>query len=80
MSTQRLRRSEVPAYVLEKHKIKIAASTLAKLFTLGGGPPVIHFGRTPLYETDALDSWVSARLSAPRKSSSEERRASAEAA
>lgn len=76
----RLRRSEVPEYIHEKFNFRIAKSTLDKLFTLGGGPPVVHFGRVPYYETEALDAWVAEKMSAPRRSSSELRRTSAQAA
>lgn len=75
----RLRRSEAPAYLWEKHRIKVATSTLAKLFTVGGGPAVQHFGKIPLYTPEALDAWVAQKLSAPRRSSSEARRTSAQA-
>ena len=34
----RLRRSEVPAYLMEKHGIPIAVATLNKLASIGGGP------------------------------------------
>ena len=77
---RRLRRSEVPAYLAEKHSVSIKASTLAKMYTVGGGPACVHFGRVPLYETTALDAWVAERLSAPRRSSSETRRSTSEQA
>ncbi len=48
-----------------------AAATLAKYFSVGGGPEVQHFGRKPLYSVAALDSWIAGKLTAPRRSSSE---------
>lgn len=77
---KRLRRSEVPAYLLEKHGVVVAKKTLDKLFTVGGGPEVEHFGKIPLYTPAALDAWVAQKLTAPRRSSSEQRRSQAEAA
>jgi hypothetical protein len=38
-SRPRLRRVDVPAYLAAKHGIDIAVSTLAKMATVGGGPP-----------------------------------------
>lgn len=77
---RRLRRAEVPAYLASVHSVTIKASTLSKMYTTGGGPPCVHFGRVPLYETVALDAWVAERLSAPRRSSSETRRSNERAA
>lgn len=62
----RLRRAEVPGYLLSYHGIQIAVTTLAKLASIGGGPPFCKFGRRVLYEQDALDAWVHQKLSLPR--------------
>jgi hypothetical protein len=52
--------------------LRLAPATLAKLFcTRSDGPPVRHFGRHPKYQAGALRAWALARLSAPRRSSSE---------
>lgn len=59
----RLRRSEVPAYLIEKHGIPIALATLNKMATVGGGPAMRYAGRIPLYDVDDLDQWAEARLS-----------------
>lgn len=67
----RLRRSEVPEYMLRKHGIPIAHATLAKMATVGGGPAMQHSGRIPLYHVDDLDSWAAERLSAPVRSTAE---------
>jgi hypothetical protein len=54
--------------------VRLAPATLAKLFcTRSDGPPVRHFGRHPKYEVGALRARALARLSAPRRSSSEPR-------
>ncbi|WP_299939456.1 hypothetical protein [uncultured Nitratireductor sp.] len=67
----RLRRSEVPAYLAEKHGIPIAAATLNKLASIGGGPLMTYAGRIPLYHVDDLDAWAAERLSKPVRSTSE---------
>ncbi|RWQ16112.1 hypothetical protein [Mesorhizobium sp.] len=64
----RLRRSEVPAYLLETHGIPIALATLNKLATIGGGPEMQYAGRIPLYTPEALDVWAESRLSKPVRS------------
>lgn len=67
----RLRRSEVPAYLMEKHGIPIAFATLNKLASIGGGPLMTYAGRIPLYHVDDLDNWARERLSAPVRSTAE---------
>jgi len=49
----------------------VAATTLAKLFSIGGGPEVIHFGRSPRYPVGPYKTWLRSRMTAPRRSSSE---------
>lgn len=66
----RLRRSEVPAYLFEKHGIPIALATLNKLATIGGGPAMRYAGRIPLYDVEDLDRWATDRLSQPVTSTS----------
>ena len=61
----RLRRSEVPAYLIEKHGIPIAVATLNKLASIGGGPTMQYAGRIPLYRPEDLDAWAEQRLSVP---------------
>jgi hypothetical protein len=67
----RLRRSEVPSYLLQKHGIPIAMKTLNKLASIGGGPLMTYAGRIPLYHVDDLDAWAEQRLSKPVASTSE---------
>lgn len=67
----RLRRSEVPEYLLDKHGIPIALATLNKLATIGGGPAMRYAGRIPLYDVEDLDRWAANRLSQPVTSTSE---------
>lgn len=67
----RLRHSEASEYLRLVHGVELSAATLAKFASIGGGPLYQKFGRWPLYEPGALDAWVAARLSAPRRSTSE---------
>ncbi len=67
----RIRRSEVPGYLMQKHGIPVAKATLAKLATVGGGPAITYAGRIPLYAITDLDEWAAERLSAPVRSTAE---------
>lgn len=67
----RLRRQQVPAYMLEKHGIPIAIATLNKLASIGGGPAMQYAGRIPLYRPEDLDAWANDRLSKPVRSTAE---------
>ena len=67
----RLRRSQVPAYMVEKHGIPVALATLNKLASIGGGPLMTYAGRIPLYHVDDLDAWAKERLSQPVRSTAE---------
>ena len=67
----RLRRREASAYLDEVHGLQEAPTTLAKKACLGGGPVFESFGRVPYYRTESLDSYAEARLSGPRRSTSD---------
>jgi hypothetical protein len=67
----RLRRWEASDYLLRAHGVKVAAATLAKLATVGGGPPYHKCGRAPLYPVTELDRWACERLGALVRSSSD---------
>ncbi|WP_273727505.1 hypothetical protein [Brucella gallinifaecis] len=67
----RLRRKDVPEYLLSKFGIVLSRSTLAKLATNGGGPLMQYSGRIPLYHKDDLDDWANERLSPAVRSTSE---------
>ncbi|MBX3583674.1 MAG: hypothetical protein KF810_17445 [Rhizobiaceae bacterium] len=71
MDMPRLRRSEVPGYMLRKHGIKIAVATLNKMATVGGGPPMEYFGRIPYYRPEFLDVYAAEKLSKPVNSTAE---------
>ncbi len=49
----------------------VADKSLATMATRGGGPPYQLFGRRPLYRWGDALAWAEARLSAPRRSTSE---------
>jgi len=67
----RIRRSEVPGYMLQKFGIPIALRTLTKMASVGGGPLMTYVGRIPLYHVDDLDAWAAQRLSKPVASTAE---------
>jgi hypothetical protein len=49
----------------------VAETTLATKATRGGGPPFCKFGPRALYKWADLITWAEARLSEPRRSTSE---------
>lgn len=51
--------------------LSIAPSTLAKLASIGGGPPYRRFGRQVKYLASDLIAWAMTRLSGPVRSTSE---------
>jgi hypothetical protein len=66
-----LRRVEASVYLLEKWGLPCAPATLARLASVGGGPEFHHFGRWPVYTPPKLDVWAEAKLSQPKRSTSE---------
>ncbi len=56
---------------LTEHGLKVSASTLQKWATTGGGPDYQIFGNKAVYTDEALTTWAEAKLSAPRRSTSE---------
>ena len=67
-----LNRREAPRYLKDEWGITRSASTLMRLASVGGGPVYKKFGRAVVYDTMDLDAWVEARLSAPKRSTSDE--------
>ena len=65
-----LRREQAAAYLQERYGA-YTTETLAKLATIGGGPPFQKFGRFPLYRPDLLDEWALSRMSKTVHSTSE---------
>jgi hypothetical protein len=68
----RLRRKEASIHLAEAHNLSRAPSTLAKLAVIGGGPPMVYFGRVPFYPVTELDNWAISQIS-PLCSSTSER-------
>jgi hypothetical protein len=66
----RLRRWEAADYLKMVHGIEIAAATLAKWASVGGGPVYQKVNRTPLYPTVELDRWAADKLGAAVRSTS----------
>lgn len=71
---QKFRRDEASAYLEDNYRLTYAVNTLAKLATIGGGPPMEYAGRFPLYPQDGLDAWAVSKLS-PRVASTSELKA-----
>lgn len=65
-----LSRKEASAY-LKARGLPVSPSTLNKYATVGGGPVHVKFGRLARYRPSDLDAWAAARLSAPRRSTSD---------
>ena len=58
----RLRRWEAAEYLELAYGLKVAAASLAKMASTGGGPAYHSVNRAPLYPTVELDSWAIKRL------------------
>jgi hypothetical protein len=68
----RFRRKEASSYLKNEWCLSYTPLTLAKLATLGGGPPMEYAGRFPLYPQDGLDEWAASKIG-PRVNSTSER-------
>jgi hypothetical protein len=67
-----LSRKEASAYLLSRHGISRAPSTLAKLAVSGGGPVFRKINcRAVVYDIADLDTWAASMLSGPMRSTSE---------
>lgn len=66
-----LRRKQAARYLNDEWGLPTAASTLAKVAVLGGGPAFHSAGRIPLYCVEELDRYAKAKLGKPRRSTSE---------
>jgi hypothetical protein len=72
MQSQRpLSRREASDYLLEKHGIRRAPTTLAKLATVGGGPVFRKANRAVIYDPPALDAFAVEITSQPLRTTSE---------
>ena len=54
----RFTRKGAADYVRDHHGVRCAASTLAKLATVGGGPVLEYVGHLPTYRQADLDAWI----------------------
>lgn len=63
----RLNPPEAADYLGEAHGLPIAATTLAKLRSIGGGPVFLKFNRAVLYDRTALDAWAAEKISPPQR-------------
>ena len=68
--TQFLSRAEAARY-LDGRGLRVATQTLAKYAVTGGGPIHRRFGSRVVYSPADLDAWAEAKLSKPRRSTSE---------
>jgi hypothetical protein len=59
----RLPRADAARYLWEMHGVRITRQTMARWAVAGDGPPMVYFGRTPLYPKTSLDEWIRERLS-----------------
>ena len=73
MSAQRpLSRQEASQYLLERHGIRRAPGTLAKLASQGGGPSYRRAGlRQVIYDVPQLDQYAKSIATAPAANSKE---------
>ena len=58
----RLTRSQAVEYLSRRHGIPIKESTLYRRRMEKTGPPIVYFGRKPLYPLEGLDKWAEAVL------------------
>jgi hypothetical protein len=71
---KRLRRDEAAQYIRERYGIPCSAGNLAKLASVGGGPPFRYLNdHWPVYDEPDLDAWAQARISAPVRRASDAR-------
>jgi len=69
MNSRLLSRAEAAEYC-QSRGLPVAAATLAKYATVGGGPTFHKFSRFPRYSEEMLDAWIASKLSAPMRSTS----------
>jgi hypothetical protein len=71
MQTKFLTRREAARYLTEVRGLPTSWRTLQKLACIGGGPIYQRYGIQSVYTQDNLDTWADAKVSAPRRSTSE---------
>lgn len=58
----RLNRKKASEYLLNRHGVRRAPQTLARLACEGRGPDYVSDGRFTLYTPESLDRWVASIL------------------
>jgi len=71
MNTTFLDRREASAYLKEKRGLTVSAKSFSKWATCGGGPLYRIFCNKAVYLAEDLDAWADAKMSAPRRTTSE---------
>lgn len=71
MQPKFLKRRDAAQYLTEERRLPTSWRTLQKLASVGGGPLYQRYGIHSLYTPPNLDSWAEAKLSVPRRSTSE---------
>ena len=72
MASKGLTRREAAEFLTEELGLPVAPASLAKMASVSSdGPPYRKFRRRVIYERDELIEWAKARLSGPRRSSSD---------
>jgi len=66
-----LNRERAAKYLQQKYGSRTSKSTLEKMAVRGDGPIFRSLGRQPVYKPEDLDAWAQARISGPRKSTSD---------
>jgi hypothetical protein len=71
LSPDALLRRNIVAQALTDAGYPVSHATLATMASRGGGPPYRLWGRIPIYQWGESLGWAKARLSTPRRSTSE---------
>jgi hypothetical protein len=66
-----LRRADAARYFSTRYGFPCSKAWMAKLACIGGGPEFLLAGKFPVYPVESLDAWAQARLSTPRRSTSD---------
>jgi hypothetical protein len=64
-------RRQAALYLTQELGLPITHNTLMKMAVTGGGPQYQIFGNKAVYSDEALTTWAKAKLSAPRRSTSD---------
>jgi hypothetical protein len=67
-----LNTTQASDYIRVRTGHRPSENTLKKLRCIGGGPEYRTWGRFIVYTTDALDAWITERLSGRKRSTSDD--------